>query len=73
MNAHDLCERYVSLWNEPDPGVRRERIRELWTTSGYQLLAPPEDVRQSARTLAMTATRASRSIGLATCLRKPAP
>jgi hypothetical protein len=26
----DLAERYISLWNETDPALRRRGIRELW-------------------------------------------
>ena len=29
-----LIERYVELWNEPDPEVRRATIEELWAPRG---------------------------------------
>lgn len=30
----DFVEQYVSLWNEPDAGVRRRTIEELWAPDG---------------------------------------
>jgi hypothetical protein len=56
MTPQELCERYVSAWNEPDADVRRQRVAELWSEGGYQVLAPPQDIRASASTLGMTAT-----------------
>jgi hypothetical protein len=29
-----LVDRYVALWNEPDPDARRKMIRELWAPDG---------------------------------------
>ena len=29
-----LVDRYVALWNEPDPDVRRHAIRALWAPDG---------------------------------------
>jgi len=29
--AEQLADRYVALWNEPDPERRRRMIAELWT------------------------------------------
>src|SRR5690348_1309538 len=31
-----LGDRYIALWNEPDPAARRAMIRELWATDGSQ-------------------------------------
>jgi hypothetical protein len=45
---NELIERYVALWNEPDPGTRRDAIRELWTEDGAQLLAPPREITERA-------------------------
>jgi hypothetical protein len=45
---NELVERYVALWNEPDPGTRRDAIRELWTEDGAQLLAPPREITERA-------------------------
>ncbi|HXQ59744.1 MAG TPA: hypothetical protein VN799_06585 [Acidimicrobiales bacterium] len=30
----DFVERYVDLWNEPDRGVRRQRVEDLWAPGG---------------------------------------
>jgi len=46
-----ITERYVSLWNEPDPTLRRQLIRELWPSDGRQVLDPPEDLRRIARSV----------------------
>lgn len=31
-----LIDRYVAVWNEPDPGARRRAITELWAEDGAQ-------------------------------------
>jgi hypothetical protein len=47
-----LVDRYVAMWNEPDPDARRATIRALWSSSGTQVLhSPPQDVRDSAASL----------------------
>jgi hypothetical protein len=46
--AEDLAQRYVALWNEPDPERRRRLIVELWTDGGSQILQPPQEVREIA-------------------------
>jgi hypothetical protein len=56
----DIAERYVALWNEPDADARRAAIADLFTPDGVQLLEPPEDVRESARALAVSAHLESR-------------
>jgi hypothetical protein len=48
----ELAERYVALWNEPDPEVRRDLIRGLWAADGAQILVdPPKEVRDAAEQL----------------------
>jgi hypothetical protein len=48
-DLHDLADRYVDLWNEPDPDKRRDRIVELLVPSGGQVLVdPPAEVRAVA-------------------------
>jgi hypothetical protein len=32
--AQELADRYVAVWNETDPAVRRKSIAELWTREG---------------------------------------
>jgi len=34
MDAKELVERYVAVWNEADPAARRDRIRSLWAPDG---------------------------------------
>ena len=34
MDAEDLVRRYVELWNEPNPDLRRKTITALWTPDG---------------------------------------
>ena len=48
-----LTDRYVSLWNEPDAGLRDRTIAELFTADGTHVLQPPEDMRAAAATLGM--------------------
>jgi hypothetical protein len=57
--AHDLGDRYLALWNEPDASRRRRMIAELWTEGGSQILQPPQEMRAIA---------ASPGIGLAATL-----
>jgi hypothetical protein len=48
-DLRELVDRYVALWNEPDPDTRRRMIRELWAPDGAQVLVdPPEEVRDAA-------------------------
>jgi hypothetical protein len=44
----ELADRYVALWNEPDPDQRRQLIEELWTEDGAQILQPPQEIREIA-------------------------
>jgi hypothetical protein len=47
-----LVDRYIALWNEPDPEARRTMIRELWSIDGAQILAdPPTSARDGAADL----------------------
>jgi hypothetical protein len=46
--AEELADRYVSLWNEPDPGRRRELIEQLWSEDGAHILQPPQEMREIA-------------------------
>ena len=47
----ELAERYVALWNEPDPERRRAFVRELWSEDGGQILDPPQEIREQAAAL----------------------
>src|SRR5262245_41819444 len=44
----ELADRYVALWNEPDPDNRRQLIAELWTEEGIHILQPPREIREIA-------------------------
>src|SRR6266511_1691893 len=52
-----LVERYMALWNEPDPDARRAIIRQLWAPAGEHVLDPPQELRQGARALGFAAPR----------------
>ena len=56
-SAAELAEKYLALWNEPDPDRRRRTIAELWTEDGRHILQPPQEIRDIAAQpgLAMTA------------------
>ncbi|SDH90964.1 Ketosteroid isomerase-related protein [Sinosporangium album] len=36
MNYEDFAERYVAVWNETDPAIRRTMISGLWARDGVQ-------------------------------------
>ncbi|MQY10978.1 hypothetical protein SRB5_10920 [Streptomyces sp. RB5] len=50
-DIHDLTDRYVALWNEPDAERRRTTIRELWSDDAVHVLQPPQEILQSAEGL----------------------
>src|SRR5262245_11438875 len=47
-DTNEFADRYVSLWNEPDPERRRQLVAELWTEDGAQILQPPQEIREIA-------------------------
>src|SRR3954452_13992405 len=47
-HPNDLADRYMALWNHPDPDRRRELLAALWAEDGAQLLQPPEEIREIA-------------------------
>jgi hypothetical protein len=51
MTDTELVNRFVGLWNDPDPERRRATIRELWTEDGEQVLQPPQEMREAAASL----------------------
>jgi hypothetical protein len=61
-NAEQLADRFIALWNEPDPERRRRMIAELWTEDGSQVLQPPQEMREIAARpgLGMAATLEAR-------------
>jgi hypothetical protein len=42
VDPNELIDRYVSLWNEPDPDSRRRLIAELWAPRGANFTASSE-------------------------------
>jgi hypothetical protein len=42
-NPTELADRYIAVWNEQSPEVRRTAVRELWTEDCVHLLQPPEE------------------------------
>jgi EmrB/QacA subfamily drug resistance transporter len=42
ISAQQLAERYVAVWNEADPGVRRDAIAQLWRPDGVHYVATRE-------------------------------
>ncbi|MFF7593283.1 hypothetical protein ACFZCK_38015 [Kitasatospora purpeofusca] len=54
--AQRIADRYVALWNEPDPQRRRRAVEELWAADGVHLLQPPEDMRERAAELGFADT-----------------
>ncbi len=52
-NPNELADRYVAMFNDPDPERRRASVRELWSAGAVLVLNPPQEVREVADTLAM--------------------
>ncbi len=49
VELRQLLDRYVAQWNEQDPELRAELIRQVWAVDGVQVLVnPPEEIRQTA-------------------------
>jgi uncharacterized protein len=42
LDPSEFTDRYVSLWNEPDPATRRKLIAELWAPDGANFTATSE-------------------------------
>ena len=51
LDPQHLVARYVGLWNEPSPEVRRSLIAELWSEHGRHVLQPPAEMREAAARL----------------------
>ncbi|MFC4112543.1 hypothetical protein [Nonomuraea zeae] len=48
IDAQDLATRFVAMWNEPDPGLRRKAIEDLWAEQATHVLHPPQEIREVA-------------------------
>jgi hypothetical protein len=55
IDAQELAERYAAIWNLADDAKRREAVLELWTTDAVHHLLPPQEVRDRAAALGVTA------------------
>ncbi|MGW0807930.1 hypothetical protein [Nonomuraea sp. NPDC002799] len=55
-HAQELAGRYIALWNEPDPGLRRKAIEEVWAGDGIHVLQPPQQIRELAAGLGFGST-----------------
>ena len=42
MTLNELAERYVAVWNDPDPQSRQSQIAEHWNENGANLTATLE-------------------------------
>jgi hypothetical protein len=51
----ELVDRYVAVWNEPEPERRRALIAEVWSDDAQQILDPPVEIRDSAASLGFAA------------------
>lgn len=51
VDAQVLAGRYISLWMEPDAGLRRSQIEALWAVDGRHVLRPPQRIREIAAEL----------------------
>lgn len=51
LDLNRLTDRYVAVWNEPDPERRRAAIRDLWAPDAVHVLQPPEEMRKTAEEL----------------------
>jgi hypothetical protein len=55
IESKGLVDRYVALWMEADPSVRRKIIRDLWAPDGAHVLEPPREIRDAAKALGFRA------------------
>jgi hypothetical protein len=54
IDAQDLVERYIGVWNEPDPEIRRKTVHDLWAQDGMHILLPPQEMQERAVALGFT-------------------
>jgi hypothetical protein len=56
IDPQDLADRYIALWTEPDAGLRRKAIEQLWAEGGAHILQPPVEIREVATGLGFDST-----------------
>ncbi|MEV0534439.1 hypothetical protein [Kitasatospora sp. NPDC050463] len=49
--AQQIADRYIAVWIEPDPALRRRLIEAVWAPDGLHVLQPPEEIRDRAAEL----------------------
>lgn len=54
IDPQDLIERYIGVWNEPDPEIRRKTVGDLWAEDGLHVLRPPQQMQDTAVSLGFT-------------------
>ncbi|MFI6595741.1 nuclear transport factor 2 family protein [Nonomuraea sp. NPDC050536] len=42
MDIEQFVNRYVAVWNEPDAGLRRQAVEELWAGDGVEYVETAE-------------------------------
>lgn len=52
----ELVDRYIAIWHEADAERRQSAVAALWADEAIHVLQPPEDVREAAAALNVTAT-----------------
>lgn len=56
IDPQELAVRYIALWSEPDAGLRRKAVEQLWAEDGAHILQPPLEIREVAAGLGFDAT-----------------
>ncbi|MFI6843702.1 hypothetical protein OG535_30270 [Kitasatospora sp. NBC_00085] len=51
LTAQEIADRYIALWTEPDPALRRKAIELVWAEGGVHVLQPPVEIRDRAAEL----------------------
>jgi len=59
-HEHELVDRFVAIWSEPNAERRRTMVRELWTEDALHVFQPPQEVLDAAEGLNVTAIFQSR-------------
>ena len=55
-DPHELAERYLAVWLEPDGDRRRRAIAEVWSEDAIHLLQPTQGVYEAAAERAVNPT-----------------
>ncbi|NUW43240.1 hypothetical protein [Nonomuraea rhodomycinica] len=55
-DPQDIAARYIALWNEPDPALRRKAIEDVFAENAAHVLHPPQEIREIAAGLGFPAS-----------------